>query len=159
MDTLYEMLMSRGGHLIDRAGGPLNFRLVIMPLVIAFLAVKAGVKDAREGRPPFFWTLITKPLERRLLVRSALKDAGRIFIVAVVLDTAYQLFVLRAFYLGEMLVVAVACTILPYLLVRSAVSIPMRRIYRNRSKPAGQPAANPKEAAEDRPASTPNADH
>ena len=135
MDTLYEMLMRRGGHLIDRAGGPLNFRLVIMPLVVAFLAVKAGVKDAREGRPPFFWTLVTKTLERRQLVRSALKDIGRIFIVAVVLDTAYQLFVLRTFYLGEMLVVAVACTILPYLLVRTAVSIPMRRIYRNRSKP------------------------
>ena len=134
MDTLVEMLMRRGGHLLDRAGGPLNFRLVIMPLVVTFLAVKAGLKDAREGEPPFFRALVTKTHARRRLVRSALKDIGKIIIVAVVLDTAYQLFVLKMFYLGEMLVVAVACTILPYLVIRSAVSILMRRIYRNRSK-------------------------
>ena len=143
MDTLVEMLMSRVEHLLGRAGGPLNFRLLIMPLVVTFFAVRAGMKDAREGQPPFFRTLLTKPLERRRLLRSALKDVGKIFIVAVVLDTTYQLMVLKAFYLGEVLVVAVACAILPYLVVRSAVSLLMRRIYRKHPKAAGQPASKP----------------
>ena len=61
MDTLLEMLTSRGEHLLGRAGGPLNFRLLIMPLVVTFFAVRAGMKDAREGQPPFFRTLLTQP--------------------------------------------------------------------------------------------------
>jgi hypothetical protein len=133
MDAFVEALMSRVEHLLGRAGGPLNFRLLIMPLVVTLFAVLAGMKDARKGQPPFFRTLLTKPLERRRLLRSALKDVGKIFVVAVVLDTAYQLMVLKAFYLGEVLVVAVACAILPYLVVRSAVSPLMRRIYRHQA--------------------------
>ena len=145
MEALVEAVMSRVEHLLGRAGGPLNFRLLIMPLVVAFLAVRAGMRDAREGQPPFFRTLVAKPLERRRLIRSALKDVGKIFIVAVVLDTTYQLLFLKAFYLGELLVVAVACAILPYLVLRSAVSIPMRRIYRKHPQATGQSPTNPKD--------------
>ena len=97
MDTILEMLSQRWEHLLGRAGGPLNFRLLIMPLVVTFFAVRAGMKDAREGQPPFFRTLIGNPLERGRLLRSVLKDVGKIFIVAVVLDTVYQLVVLKAF--------------------------------------------------------------
>jgi hypothetical protein len=68
----------------------LHFRLVIMPTVVAILAIRAGLKDAREGRPAFLWAILTNPAERRELFRSALKDVGKIFTVAVVLDTAYQ---------------------------------------------------------------------
>ena len=39
--------------------------------------------------------MLTEPTERRRLFRSGTKDVGKIFVVAVVLDTAYQLFVLR----------------------------------------------------------------
>ena len=108
MDTLVEMLWSRGEHLLGRTAGPLNFRLFIMPLVVTFFAVRAAMKDARAGQPPFFRTLLLKPVERPRLVRSGLKDVGKIFIVAVVLDTTYQLLVLKAFYLGELLVVVMA---------------------------------------------------
>jgi hypothetical protein len=135
MDTLLEMLRSRVEHLLGRTAGPLNFRLLIMPLVVTFFAVRAAMRDAREGRPRFFRTLLTNPLERGRLARSALKDVGKIFVMAILLDTTYQLVVLKAFYLGELLVVVAASAILPYLVVRSAVSPLMRRIYRNQSKP------------------------
>ena len=78
------------------------------------------------------------------MLRSVLKDVGKIFIVAVVLDTIYQLMVLKAFYLGELLVVVMASR-------HPAVSrgpqrrfLLMRRIYRKHPKAAGQPATNPK---------------
>ena len=145
METLVEMLRSRYEHLVGRAGGPLNFRLLIMPLVVTFFALRAAMRDARAGRPRYFKTLLTKPLERPRLVRSMLKDVGKIFIMAVVLDTIYQLTVLRAFYLGELLLVVLASAILPYLVVRSAVSPLMRRIYREHPKAAGQTATNPKD--------------
>jgi hypothetical protein len=145
MDSLIEMLMTRAEHLVQRVDGPLNFRLMIMPLVVAFFAVRAGMRDARKGQTPYVRTFLTQPGARARLVRSALKDVGKIFFMAVVLDTTYQLLVLKHFYLGELLFVIMVSAILPYLVIRSAVAILMRRIYRNQSNPA-----NPKEAPKDR---------
>ena len=144
---------------LGRAGGPLHFRLLIMPLVVTFFAVRAAMRDARTGQPHFFKALLTKPLERGRLLRSMLKDVGKIFIVAVVLDTTYQLTVLKAFYPGELLVVVMASAILPYLVVRSAVSPLMRRIYRKHPKAASPSATDPGETAEARPVSPPTPDH
>jgi len=154
MDSLIEMLMTRAEHLLQRVDGPLHFRLLIMPLVVTYLALRAGMKDAQGGQPRFFRTLLTKPTERSRLIRSALADVGKIFIVAVVLDSVYQLVVLRTLYFGELLFVALACAILPYFVVRSAVSPFMRRIYRKHPKPV-----KPAEVTKDVIASKPNTDH
>jgi hypothetical protein len=158
MDTIIDMLHSRFEHLLGRAGGPLHFRLLIMPLVVTFLAIRAGMKDAREGRPPFFRTILADPVERRRLLRSALKDIGRIFIVAVMLDTTYQLVVLRAFYPGELLLVAIACAIVPYLVIRGPVSLLMRCIYRNQAGSARTAEDDTKKRPEERPAVPPETD-
>ena len=64
----------------------------MMPTVVTILAVRAGLKDAREGRPAFLWAILTNPGERRRLFHSAVKDIGRIFVVAVLLDTVYQIY-------------------------------------------------------------------
>jgi hypothetical protein len=130
MDTILDMLFHRGEHLLGRAGGPLNFRLVIMPTVVTLLALRADWKDAREGRPAFLGAFITDPVERRRLFRMALKDIGRVFLVAIVLDTAYQLMVFRWVYPGEVLVVAVVCAIVPYVLVRGPITRLARLLYR-----------------------------
>jgi hypothetical protein len=132
MDII-EMLTTRVEHLFDRLHGPLNFRLIVMPLVVSFFAARAGMRDARGGQPPFFRTLLTQPGERARLIRSALKDVGKIFIMAIVLDTIYQFLVLKYYYVGEVLFVALVSAILPYAVVRSATSILMRRIYRKQS--------------------------
>jgi hypothetical protein len=133
MDSLLEMLNRGVEQLLGRAGGPLHFRLFVMPLVVTFLAVRAGLKGAREGQPPFLWTILSSSKERRGLIRSAVKDVGRIFIVAVVLDTTYQLVVLRAFYPVQLLIIAVGCAVLPYLLIRGPVSLLMRSILHNQA--------------------------
>ena len=111
MDAILEMLTRGVEQLLGRAGGPLHFRLLIMPIVVTILAVRAGLRDAREGRPAYLWAIFKKPTERHRLFRSGTKDVGKIFIVAVVLDTLYQLMVFRAFYIGQVLIVAVACAI------------------------------------------------
>jgi hypothetical protein len=36
---------------VGRVGGPLTFRLILQPTMAALLAIRAGVKDVREGRP------------------------------------------------------------------------------------------------------------
>ena len=97
MDNLLELLSSHGEHLLGRTAGPLNFRLLVMPLVTTFFAVRAAMRDAREGQPRFFQTFVTHPGDRARLFRSAMKDAGKILVMAIVLDTTYQILVSEIF--------------------------------------------------------------
>jgi hypothetical protein len=142
MDAFLEMLNRGVEQLLGRASGPLHLRLLMMPTVVTILAVRAGLRDARQGRQTFLWAFLTMPNERKRLLRSALKDIGRIFVVAVLLDTAYQIFVLRAFYVAQLLIVAVGCAVVPYVLIRGPVTLLMRGLYQNRAKGDGLAANN-----------------
>ena len=147
METFLQMLSRGVGHLLGRFSGPLNFRLFIMPAVVTAFAIRAGLRDAREGQPPYLWGLVLKRRERRRLFRSGLKDVGKVFIVAVVLDTAYQIFVLRAFYPGQVIIVAVACAIVPYVLVRGPVTRLASIFNQDKAPPTNVSAESEKVAA------------
>ena len=122
-----EDMFSRGWEdLIARDSGPLHARLILQPVVAALLAVRAGLKDAREGRPAFFWAVVADPAHRRFLLRQGWKDVGKIFLLALVLDVIYQVIVLRWVYPVQMLIVATAMALVPYLVVRG----PTNRIAR-----------------------------
>ena len=140
MDAILDFLAERFRQIFARAGGPLNFRLVVMPTVVSILAIRAHLRDVREGKPVFFGAFVTSPTERRRLVRSGLKDFGKVFVVACVLDTVYQLIALKGFYPGEMVFVAVMCAIVPYFLVRGPLT---RLVYalQRRWRGAAEPTA------------------
>ena len=121
MDAMLDTLTRTVEQLIARADGPLHFRLVVMPIVVTILAIRAHLRDVKEGEPIFFGAFVTSPTERRRLFRSGLKDFGRVFIIACVLDTVYQLMALRSFHPGQILIVAVVCAIVPYFLVRGPI--------------------------------------
>jgi hypothetical protein len=110
------------GNLIGRATGPINFRLVIQPTVASILAIRAGIKDAREGRPAFLWAAITNPAYRPELLRQGWRDMGKVFLIAAVLDAIYQLIVHRGVFLLELVVVATVLAIVPYIVIRGPVS-------------------------------------
>ena len=122
----------------DRVGGPLQFRLFFMPLVVTTMAIRAHLKDVREGRSTRLLAFVRDPVERRRLFRSGLRDFGKVFLVACVLDSIYQFIALRSFYFGEMLVVATVCAIVPYFLVRG----PITRIARLITRKGADRAAN-----------------
>jgi hypothetical protein len=117
--------------IVDRVGGPMTFRIILQPLMASFLAVRAGIKDAREGRPAYFWTILTDPSQRADLLRQGWKAVGRVFILAVVMDVIYQCIVLRWLYPGELLLVAILLAVVPYLLIRGPVNRLARRFRRN----------------------------
>jgi hypothetical protein len=151
MDAIFEMLSRNVEHLLGRASGPLRFRLLVMPTVVTILAIRAHLRDVREGKPTFLGAFLTSPTERRRLFRSGLKDFGKVFIVACVLDTTYQILVLKGFYPIEMLIVAVACAIVPYFLIRGPITRIARLLHRRWASTGGQSAANPKKKPEGRP--------
>jgi len=137
MDTALQMLSHAVSQLLGRAGGPLHFRLFVMPIIVTIVGTRAGLRDARAGRRQFLW--LSDSSERRGLLRSALKDIGRVFAVAVVLDTTYQIIVFKYFYILQMLVVAVVCAIVPYVLMRALITRVAHDAYR---KPSGSANAS-----------------
>ena len=114
MDTLTRAF----DELLGRASGPFHFRLILQPVMATIFAVRAGIRDAREGHPAFLYTFIVHKDSRQNLAASAWKDVGKIFILAIVLDTAYQLIVLYAFRSLQTLIVAVTLSLIPYALFR-----------------------------------------
>ena len=126
-----EELIARGWEgLVNRVGGPMTFRLILQPLMATLLAVRAGLKDAREGRPPYLWTLLTEPEQRVDLLREGWRSIARVFILAVVMDLIYEWVVGRAFYPLETIIVAIVLAVVPYLLLRGPVNRIARRRHR-----------------------------
>jgi len=144
MDAILDLLSRNVEQLLGRASGPLNFRLVMMPIMVTVLAIRAHLRDVREGKPIFFGAFVTSPTERKRLFRSGLKDFGRVFIFACVLDTTYQFLVFRSFFPIEMLIVAVVCAIVPYFLVRGPILRVAHFLRRRWRGTADTPAATTK---------------
>jgi len=115
MDHMWERV---GTQLLARVSGPMKFRLVLQPCMAAFFAIRAGLADAKAGRPPWFWELVSNPPGRSDMIKEAWKRIGKVFILAVVLDVVYQLIVIHFVYPGETLIVAFVLAIVPYVLLR-----------------------------------------
>jgi hypothetical protein len=109
-------------NLVDRVSGPMHFRVIMQPLMALIFAVRDGMKDAHEGRVPYFWSMFSDPGHRRDLLRSGWKSVGKIFIIALILDAVYQYIELRWFYPVEALLVAFILAIIPYVLLRGPVN-------------------------------------
>src|SRR5262245_24287092 len=109
-------------NLMGRFTGPLHFRLIMQPVMAAILAIRAGIQDSREGRPPYFWAIFTDPTRARELVREGWSSVARIFTIAISMDVVYQLVVLRWLYVLEAILVAIALAVLPYLFLRGPVN-------------------------------------
>jgi hypothetical protein len=109
------------GNLFTRLDGPLHFRFIMQPSMAIILAVIDGIKDAKAGRPAYFWAMVKNPEQRRELLKIGWKRIAKIFILAVILDVIYQIKVYHWFYPGETLTVAIFLAIVPYLLVRGPV--------------------------------------
>ena len=130
MEAIFESLSRAIGELLGRSSGPLHFRLVFQPVVAAILAIRAGLRDAREGQPAFLWAVLSNEEARKALLRSGWKDIGKVFILAMVLDAVYQAIALHGFHLLQALIVAIVVAALPYALLRG----PVNRIARGSSR-------------------------
>ena len=126
-----DLLIRMWANFGDRADGRMTFRLILQPTMAILLAFRDGMKDAREGRPPYFWTLLTHPAERVLLLREGWKSVARIFFLAVIMDVIYQLIVEHWVYPLEVVVVAILLAVVPYLFIRGPVNR-LVRIWRKR---------------------------
>ena len=113
-------------NIIDRPGGPMTFRFILQPTMAAIAALHDGVKDARMGRSPFFWTLLSNPAKRGGRLREGLISTARIILLGIMMDAIYQVIVLETFYPAEAAIIAIVLAFVPYALLRG----PIERIAR-----------------------------
>ena len=119
---LHDFFVRFGDNMVSRVTGPMKFRLVLQPLMATFFAVRDGLHDAKMGRPPYFWSLISHPAERREMMKDGWKSVGKVFILAMVLDVIYQIIEIHFVYPGEVLAVAFLLALVPYLILRGIVT-------------------------------------
>lgn len=115
-------------NMADRISGPLQFRLLLQPIMAAVFAIRSGLLDARTGKPPYFWALANNPEHRGDMLKDGWKSIGKVFLLALLLDVVFQVIVLRFVYPGEAIVVAFALAILPYLILRGLVTRIARKL-------------------------------
>ena len=115
-------------ELMSRPSGPLAFRFILQPVMAALYAIRDGTRDAKYGRPAYFWAVFTQPEQRRALMRSGWQSIGKVALVALIVDLIYQLIVLRAVRPVEAVVIVVMLAVLPYLLLRGPVNRVLRKL-------------------------------
>jgi hypothetical protein len=108
--------------LVARPDGPMAFRFFLQPAMAAIAATLDGVKDARIGRFPYFWTFLKHPAARGGRLREALFATARIILLGIGMDAIYQFRVFDTFYPVEALVIALVLAVVPYLLLRGPVT-------------------------------------
>jgi hypothetical protein len=125
---MVEEALRRGWEdLVGRPGGPMSVRLILQPAVAIILAIRAGMRDARDGQPPFLWVVWSNQGRRRELIRQGWKDVRNVFILAIVLDSIYQVIVHSGIYALELLLTATILALVPYVIVRGLVTRLARR--------------------------------
>jgi hypothetical protein len=132
MDDLLARFWS---DLVGRLTGPMIFRLILQPIMAMLYAVRDGLKDAREGRPAYFWSILKHPTERGSLLKEGWKAVLRVFTLGVVMDAIYQLIVFRWIHPLELIVVALLLAFVPYVLMRGPANRIACHWKRSRLKP------------------------
>jgi hypothetical protein len=112
---------------VNRPSGPMAFRFLAQPAMATMLAVRDGTKDARLGRSPYFWTVLSDPGQHWPRLQEGLTATGRVILIGLVMDAIYQHRVLGMFYPGEAAVVALLLAFLPYLAIRGFAARIARR--------------------------------
>ena len=89
------------------------------------LAIRSGLKDAKAGKPPYFWALIFRaydPSRRREMIKDGWQSVSKLCFAALALDLIYQFIALPSFHVRHAIIVALLLVIAPYLILRGAVT-------------------------------------
>lgn len=120
-----------GSELIGRLHGPFAFRFVLQPLVASIYAIRVGVKDAREGKPAYLWSVLTNPAGRRELLKEGLHHVLHVIQIGVAMELLYELIVFKAVRPLQLVIVVLGLAFVPYLIVRGPINRIARRWIRS----------------------------
>lgn len=131
---VHDVLSRIWQDLVARPGGPLSFRFVLQPVMAAIVAIRDGIKDARTGRSPYFWTVLHDSRARTARLQEGLSATARILALGLLMDAIYQIWVLGTFYPTEAAIVVLGLAFVPYLLIRGPAAR-LARWWQHRASP------------------------
>ena len=105
-------------NLIERPTGPMTFRFILQPIMASITAWRDGARDARTGRSPYFWTMLTNRSAVGGRLQEGLIATSRILLLGLVMDVIYQVIVFDTFHPGEAAIISILLAFVPYLLLR-----------------------------------------
>ena len=109
-------------NLLDRPSGPMAFRIILQPIMASIAALIDGIKDARTGRNPYLWTVLSDPMKRSSRLHEGLVSTARVILFGLCMDLIYQYIVFDTFYPAEAVIIAGLLCFLPYLLLRGPIN-------------------------------------
>jgi len=109
-------------NLLDRPSGPKTFRFILQPVMATIAALVDGVKDARTGRNPYLWAILTDPTKRGGRLHEGLISTARVILLGLCMDLIYQFIVFDTFHPAEAVIISGLLAFLPYLLLRGPIT-------------------------------------
>lgn len=119
--------------MVSRLSGAGRFRFILQPTVALVLGARDGIKDAREGLPPFLLALTSRAVRKYDLLRNAFTSVRDLISIAVILDVISQFLILRRVHPAAALLLGPMLIAIPYALSRALAN----RVFRRRSRRAG----------------------
>ena len=126
MSTIFDMIERGWDNFLARPSGHFSFRFIFQPAMAALLALRSGIADARQGKQGYLWPLLSNPTRRFQLLHEGRRGARTPFLVAIALDSIYQIIEVRFIYPLELLFTATLLALVPYGLLRG----PFNRLAR-----------------------------
>jgi hypothetical protein len=105
-------------NLLDRPFGPMTFRFFLQPIMASIVAWRDGARDARTGRSPYLWTMLTNRATVGGRLKEGLFATSRILLLGLVMDVIYQAIAFETFHPGEAAIISILLAFVPYLLLR-----------------------------------------
>lgn len=102
--------------------GPGRLRFIVQPIVAILLGIRDGRRDAKAGRPPYFFSILVGSQPRRETVANGLTTLSKPLAIAVLLDLVLQYFIFGSVRIWHAVVVGSLLVALPYIAARGLVN-------------------------------------
>jgi hypothetical protein len=117
-------------------GGKFQIRLILQPVLAMILGVRIGIRDAREGKEPFFSSLAHAKGNRGELIGRAARDAIIPLLLALLIDSILQHMINGRVRPVASLIVGGLLVFLPFLIVRALANRAWRHGHAGAPAPA-----------------------
>jgi len=114
--------------MLSRLTGPGRLRFILQPTVALIIGARDGIKDKREGFPPFLSALISPAVRRYDLLRSGFASVRDLISFAIILDVISQFLIFRQIHPGAALLLGPVLIAIPYSMSRALANRISRRM-------------------------------
>jgi hypothetical protein len=73
-------------NLVSCPSRQFGLRFLIQPAMATILAIRGGLKNARTGCSPYFWTIVARPEKRGGRVREGFAATWKVIVMALMID-------------------------------------------------------------------------